>query len=351
MTKPWTLVTGASGFLGGRVVRALVERGVRVKAFVRPSSNLEPFRGLPESQLHLAFGDVLVEHTVYRALAGCDRLYHAASEVRWWSKRPSDILDPAEQGTRAVLSAAKKRGLERIVYTSSVAVLGASDDPTPRDEAHTLNLPDPELYVVAKQRAHAVAQAFAVDGLPLVTVMPGTALGPGDWKPTPGGALVVRYLNSTRRQLVMDGGVNLVDADDVALGHVLAMERGRVGESYVLGGENVSYEQAFLALSEITGLPAPGAKLGRGALEWVGRFAELGSRFTGRDPLMTARLARSYVGRYAWVTSEKAARELGYTHRPLMEILRRSARWFVDNGYVREPNARRLRLELRSAES
>lgn len=350
MSKRWTLVTGASGFIGSRLVRLLIERGERVKGFVRAGASLAALQGLPEERFALAYGDITVEHTVYRALAGCDRLFHVASNFEWWSPRPELVLEPARVGTRAVLSAAARRGVERVVVTSSAVVLGASDAAQPMDEDHAWNLADPELYALAKKQAHDIALEFVEEGCPIVIVMPSMAVGPGDRRPTPAGRLIVKYLNSNARPDIMDGGVNVVDVDDVALGHALAMERGQVGESYILGGDDTTYEELYGALSEITGLAPPGARRGRGTLELMGRLLELKARLFGGAPVLTARMARCYAGRYTWVNSDKAEQDLGYTHRPQLEALRRSVRWFVDNGYVRDPLARRLRLELRTAE-
>ena len=153
MKQPWTLVTGASGFIGSTLVRRLIEQGEHVKGFVRAGSDLRPLRGLPPERFELAYGDILVGHTVYRALAGCTRLYHAASNFELWDRRPERIIKPAVDGTRAVLEAAKARSLERIVVTSSCAVLGTTTSSEPMDEEHDFNLPDPEAYTRAKYEA------------------------------------------------------------------------------------------------------------------------------------------------------------------------------------------------------
>lgn len=348
MADQWTLVTGASGFVGGHLVRKLVERGERVKAFVRPGSNLKYLQDLPQDRLRLAFGDIMIEHTVYRALAKCNRLYHVASNFTMWDRNPDRILEPAIEGTRATLSAAKKRGLEKIVVTSSVAALGVSLKPEPMDEEHEFNLADPETYILSKYEAEQVALEFAEQGLPVVVVLPAGIFGPGDWKPTPSGQGIVTYLKLPPfvRMPVSEGGINVVDVDDVATGHVLAMDKGRIGERYILGGENVTFTQMFEILSELTGLAPPGKTLSPGLVELAGRLAELGARFGGGEPQLTYRLARDYASAHAWVTSEKAERELGYTHRPARETLARSVKWYLERGYVPERARRRVRLEL-----
>jgi dihydroflavonol-4-reductase len=350
MNEMWTLVTGASGFVGSRLVSALVERGHKVKAFVRAGSNLSQLEHLPRDRCRLAFGDIMVEHTVYRALAGCDRMYHVASNFQMWHRDPERILRPAIDGTRATLMAAKKRRIEKIVVTSSVAALGVSVEPEPMDEEHEFNLADPETYILSKYEAEQVALELADDGLPVVVVLPSGIMGPGDWKPTPTGQGILRYLKTppTIHLPVTDGGINVVDVEDVVNGHILAMDKGRVGERYILGGDNLTFRQFFQTLSDLTGLAPPGRTISGGLLELVGRGMELKARLFGGDPELTHRLARDYGSAFAWVTSEKAETELGYTHRPARETLARSVRWYLERAYVPQRAARRVRLELRA---
>lgn len=347
--EPCTLVTGASGFIGSRVVAALIERGHRVKAMVRPRSNLGSLAGLPKDRYRLAYGDVTVSHTIYRALAGCDQMIHLATNFELWSPHPERILDPAVGGTRAVLEAAEQRRLHKIVVTSSVGALGVASGQEPMTEDHEFNLADPETYVLAKYEADKVAREAAERGLPIVRVLPSQVFGPGDYKPTPNGAGLVEYLKrSAYRAPAPDGGLNLVDVEDVALGHVLALEKGRVGESYILGGDNLTYEQLFDTLSELTGLPPP-RRIGKGTLAFAAQLLELKARLRGGTPLITKRFVRDYVGSHIYVSSEKAERELGYTHRPARQTLSRAVRWFLQQGYVPQHAARRVRLELRPA--
>lgn len=350
MVEPWTLVTGASGFVGSRLVRALVERGERVKGFVRAGSSLAQLEGLPEDRFQLAYGDITVMHTVYRALAGCDRMYHVASNFKMWDSDPDRILKPAIEGTRATLEAAKKRKLSKVVVTSSVAALGAEHTPEPMDETHDFNLKDAETYIRSKYEAEQVAHGFAEEGLPLVVVLPSGIVGPGDWKPTPTGASIVEYLKMSpaMRAPATEGGLNMVDVDDVVQGHILAMDKGIEGERYILGGENLTFEQMFATLSELTGL-APPRQVGQGLVSLVASLMELKASLFGGEPMLTRRLARDYAFAYAWVTSEKAENELGYTHRPAREALTRSVRWYLQKGYVPDKAARRVRLELRQA--
>jgi dihydroflavonol-4-reductase len=345
---PFALVTGANGFIGSRLVHALIERGQRVKGFVRAESDLRQLRDLPEDRFLLAVGDVRIEHTVYRALAGCDRMYHVAANYKLWDKHPQRILEPAIEGTHATLEAARKRGVSKIVFTSSVGALGVSRVAEPMDEEHEFNLVDPDPYVRAKYESEMLALEMADKGLPVVSVLPSAVVGPGDWKPTPTGAVILRYLKTAPhlRIPVCEGGANYADVDDVVNGHILAMEKGQIGQRYILGGENLTHEQLIETLSDITDLALPGRKIGTGLIQLVGRLLELRARLGGLDPIVTYRAARDQLGAYLWVTSERAESELGYEHRPAREALARAVRFYLEKGYVPESSARRVRLEL-----
>jgi dihydroflavonol-4-reductase len=333
------------------LVKQLVAHGEHVKGLVRPGANLAMLEGLDHESFQLAYGDVLIDHSIYRALAGCDRLIHVASNFSMWAPNPEAVMAPAVQGTENVLRAAKQRRIERIVVTSSVGVLGTSDNQNLLDENHPFNLDDPETYYVSKLRAQSVVDDACKAGLPVVSVLPAALFGPGDWKPTPNGRLLLEYLRRSPefRIPVVDGGFNMVDVDDVAMGHVLALEHGKVGERYILGGDNVSFEQLFAVLSDMTGLAAPGFRLGPVTANAIALVFELVARWTGQAPPFTRRVAKTRINKYLWVTSEKAERELGYRHRPLKEILDRSIRWYLKNGYLTETQARRIWLELRTA--
>lgn len=349
MTSHAALVTGASGFIGSNLVRRLIERGERVKAFVRPGADLRPFAGLPTDRFSLAFGDVTVVHTVYRALAGCDRIYHVASPFQFWAKDPKQIVEQAVLGTRATLTACKRRGIENIVVTSSVGVLGVSSKPEPFDETHPLNLSDPEPYMLSKIEAEKVVYSFLDEGLPIVSVLPGTVFGPGDYKPTPTGRALVKYLELSPSFSipVTQGGINIVDVADVVEGHILAMEQGEVGHRYILGGDNLTWTELIQTLADITGLAEPGEVKSQGIAELFARLLELKAWWSNQPPILTHGLVRDYASSYVWVSSKKAETELGYTHRPAREALARAVRWFLENGYVKKASASRVRLELR----
>ena len=347
--QSFSLVTGATGFLGSQLVRTLIERGESVKAFVRPGSNLSALQGYPKERFKLAVGDIRIEQSVFAALSGCSRLYHVAANFKMWDPNPQRIILPAVEGMRATLSAARSRKLDKIVVTSSMGVLGVSADHEPMDESHQFNLKDPEAYFAAKVAADEVVAEFVAAGLPIVSALPGTIAGPGDWKPTPNGQLLLEYLKtpSTSHFPISGGGINIVDVEDVATGHIAAMERGVVGERYILGGENLTFAQVFETLCDLTGLSEPSAPVGKGLMKLAGLWFELGARLRGGDPKITSRLARDYVDTFSWVTSKKAETKLGYRHRPAREALARSVRWFLANGYVPAKAAARVRLELR----
>jgi len=345
----FTLVTGATGFLGSQLVRTLLERGESVKALVRPGSNLTALSGYPSDRFKIAVGDIRIEQSVFAALANCTRMYHVAANFKMWDPDPARIISPAVQGMRATLSAARARKLEKIVVTSSAGVLGTTHSEQPMDETHEFNLADPEAYFEAKVAADEVASEFVAQGLPIVFALPTTIAGPGDWKPTPNGQLLLEYLKTppTSHFPVSGGGINVVDVEDVALGHALAMDRGTVGERYILGGDNLTFSQVFETLADITGLAEPSAPKSKGLLKFAGKLFELNARLRGGEPRITARLANDYVDTFSFFTSKKAEEALGYRHRPAREALTRSVRWFLANGYVPRGAASRVRLELR----
>jgi dihydroflavonol-4-reductase len=347
--QPFSLVTGATGFLGSQLVRTLIARGEHVKALVRPGSNLAALEGLPMDRFKIAVGDIRIEQSVFAALSGCSRMYHVAANFKMWDANPARIVAPAIEGMRATLNAAKHRKLDKVVVTSSAGVLGTTAGRELMDETHELNLHDPEAYFAAKIAADQVANEFRDAGLPIVSVLPATIAGPGDWKPTPNGGILLEYLRTppTSHFPVAGGGINVVDVEDVANGHVLAMERGTVGERFVLGGENLTFSQLFETLCDLTGLAEPSAPKSKGLMRLAGTLFELNARLRGGEPRITSRLARDYVDSYSWVTSAKAETALGYSHRPAREALARSVRWFLANGYLSSKQAGRVRLELR----
>jgi dihydroflavonol-4-reductase len=348
MGMPQVLVTGGTGFLGARLVRALVEQGQRVKVLARPTSSLRGLSGIDPSRLEVVHGDVTIGHTVYRALSGCDRLFHVAAEFKMWDRRPSKILDASIVGTRETLEAARSRGIEKIVVTSSTAAVGASPDETLMDETTPFNRDASGPYILAKWKAEQIALSMARDfGTPIVVVNPSTIMGPGDYKPTPSGELILTYLGWNLPFGVpwAAGGVATVDVDDVVKGHLLAMEKGRIGERYILSGDNVTIKQLFETLSEITGLRGPGFRSTRSLAMIGGAAGEAWGTISGKTPQLTYKLARDYVGSYVWVSTKKAETELGFSHRPLRSTLARAVLFYLENGYVSERRSHRIRFD------
>jgi dihydroflavonol-4-reductase len=338
------LVTGANGFLGARLVRHLVEQGEHVKALVRAGGDLQQLRDLPTEQVTLAFGDVRVSSSVYAALAGCDRLYHTAAVNRLWDRKPERIVQTAVLGTAEVLEAARRRGLERVVVTSTIGTIGPNSKPEPLTEEDSFKLSDTVAYVTAKVEAERLALQRAAEGLPVVVVNPGSLFGPGDWKPTPGGRMLLDALKMPFLFYPETGGISVTDVDDVARGHRLAMESGRVGERYILAGDNLRHKDLFELVADLAGMDKRlyAAKLGTTVL--VGRLMDFFARLEYREPVFDHRLARDHMFAYVWGSSEKAQKELGYTFRPARQALLRSLRWYLEHGYVAERTARDVAL-------
>lgn len=348
MSAKWTLVTGANGFLGARLVRQLVERGEHVKAFVRPGANLDQLRDLPRERVRIAVGDVRIEDRVYAAMRSCDRCYHVAGRYSFDERERRSIMEDTFDGTGVVLEAARRADLARIVVTSTILTLGPSKEKEPLDETTGLNLSDPVTYTEAKYSAENLALERADAGLPVVVVNPGLIVGAGDWKPTPIGAQIVRYLglSPSFRVPIVPTGFSYVDVDDVARGHILAMDRGQVGQRYVLGGENLTLREFYTLLSDITGLAEPGADLSREKAEMAATYERVKAWWSGQRPLLSKKFIQNYHGKYVFVSSEKAQRDLGYEYRPVREALSRACRWYLERDYLPAHSAKRARLEL-----
>jgi dihydroflavonol-4-reductase len=326
-----SLVTGATGFVGSAVVRALLRQGHRVRALVRPSSDRRNLSDLP---VEIAEGSMEERQTLARAVAGCRYLYHVAADYRLWVPDPAPMFRANVAGTRDLMTAALEAGVERIVYTSSVATLGlvagrSADEETP-SRAEDMIGP----YKRSKFEAEEVVREFARGrGLPVVIVNPSTPVGPRDIKPTPTGRMI---LEAARGQMpaFVDTGLNVVHVDDVAEGHLAAAERGRIGERYILGGENMSLAEILTEVSRAVGRRPPWLRLPHSALFPVAAGAELAARFTGREPLITldgVRMSRKKM----YFSSQKAARELGYRPRPAREAIADAVNWFQTNGYLK----------------
>lgn len=325
------LVTGAGGFVGSAVARALVNRGERVRLALRASSARSHLAGLP---LDIAQADLLDPASVKKAMAGIRRVYHVAADYRLWAPNPDDIVSNNVRMTQVVLEAAREAGVERIVYTSSVATLRPGELDRPGDETGALR---PEEAVGAYKRskvlAERVAERMAGEGLPVVIVNPSAPIGPSDVKPTPTGRIILEAMTG-RMPAFVDTGLNLVHVDDVANGHLAAMERGVVGRRYILGGQNVSLGGFVGAIAQRAGRSPPRICLPTWSIMPVAAMAEGIARFTRREPFVTldgVRMARKRM----YFTAGRAERELGFASRPWEQALDDAISWFRANGYVR----------------
>ena len=331
------LVTGANGFIGGALVRRLLEAGHRVRAFVRPAADRRGLQGLP---VEIVQGDLLDRRSLQAAVKGCRWIFHVAALYRLWARDRQAFYASNVEGTRNVLEAAWEAGVDRVVYTSTVGVFPPSRDGQPITEEIAGTL-DQVCGDYKRSKFLAEAEALARRGLPVVVVNPTAPVGPGDWKPTPTGQMIVDYLNG-KMWAYMDTGLNIIAVEDVAEGHLLAAQRGRPGQRYILGHENLTLRQIFAVLAEISGIPAPWVKVPRAVVLPLGHLSQwVSERLTGRPPripLDAARMAQHFM----FFDNRKAREELGLCPGPAADALRRAATWFAAQGYVRAPVAARV---------
>jgi dihydroflavonol-4-reductase len=328
------LVTGATGFVGSRVARKLVQRGETVRCLVRKSSVLRNLDGL---SVETVTGDLQSAESLQAAVRGCEVVYHVAADYRLWSRDPQELYRSNVDGTRNLIQAAERAGVGRIVYCSSVGALGIPKDGTSGTETTPVTLEDMVgHYKRSKFLAEQEALKAAQRGVPVVIVNPSTPIGPNDIKPTETGRVITRFLNG-EMPAYMDTGLNWVDVDDVAEGHLLAAERGKLGEKYILGNRNMTLQELLVALGELTGRPAPRVRIPYGFALGVALVNEFCSgTLLGREPgvpVEGVRMARKKM----FFDPSKAVCELGLPQTPVEEALERAVRWFNDNGYVRKP--------------
>jgi dihydroflavonol-4-reductase len=343
-------VTGATGFLGSHVARALAEQGAELRVLVRPTSDLRNIEGLNADRV---VGDLRAPSSIDKALCGCDVVFHVAADYRLWVRNPAEMYRSNVEGTRSLLDAARKRGVRRVVYTSSVATMGfnsnhAAAEPrsarmgagarphtgTVADEDSPVTLADMiGPYKRSKFMAEQVAVEASRSGVDVVIVNPTTPIGERDIKPTPTGRIVVDFLKK-KFPAYVETGLNLVDATECARGHIQALEKGKSGARYILGGENLTLKQILDRLAAITGLKSPTVKLPYAfALAAAVVDEMVTGRLLGREPRATMDAVR--MGRkMMFVTSSKAERELGWRTVPVDAALRRSVEWFRANGYA-----------------
>jgi len=324
------LLTGGTGFVGAAVARALTREGWQVRALVRPNSDRRNLAGL---DVELAQGSLADVTSLERAAFGCAALFHVAADYRLGAANPQELYRTNVEGTRNMLSAARSAGIERVVYTSSVATIGIPADGSPGNERTPVALADMiGHYKRSKFLAEAVAREFALSGVPVVIVNPSTPVGPGDVKPTPTGRMVLDAA-AGRMPAYVDTGLNIVHVDDVAAGHLLALQRGRSGQCYILGGEDLTLREILGEIARLVGRAPPRIRLPAAPLVPLAFIAERVARLTGGSTRLTVegvRLARKRM----FFSSEKAREELGYRARPATEALRDAVLWLRVQGLL-----------------
>jgi dihydroflavonol-4-reductase len=324
-------VTGATGFVGSHVARALAEQGADLRLLVRVNSNQ---KNLDHRNADLVTGDLRDPASIEKGMAGCDAVFHVAADYRLWVRDPEEMYRANVEGTRAILLGARKNRVRRVVYTSSVATIGFTSNGRPADEDSPVSLENMiGTYKRSKFMAEQVAFEAARTGQDVVIVNPTTPVGEGDVKPTPTGRIVIDFLKR-KFPAYVDTGLNLVDVRECALGHIAALARGRSGERYILGGENLTLKQILDKLAAITGLPSPKVRVPYILALATGMVDEIYTgRIRGREPRATIDAVR--MGRKKmFASSSKAGRELGWKPTPVDDALRRAVTWFRENGYV-----------------
>jgi dihydroflavonol-4-reductase len=330
-----SLVTGATGFVGAAVARALLAAGLSVRVLARPKS---PRRNLEGLDVEIVEGALEYAPSLAEAVRGCRYLFHVAADYRLWVPEPADMFRANVDGTRALMEAALAAGVERIVYTSSVATLGivkggVADEETPSREDEMIGPYKRSKFVAEKVVDGLVAER----GLPAVIVNPSTPIGPGDVRPTPTGRVLIEAA-AGRMPGYVDTGLNLAHVDDVAAGHLLAAERGEIGRRYVLGGENMGLAEILAEVARVVGRKPPRWRIPSGMVLSAAVFAELGARVTRREPFVTldgARMSRKKM----YFSSARAMRELGYEARPAQLAIADAVTWFRANGYLGQSRA------------
>jgi dihydroflavonol-4-reductase len=321
--KP-TLVTGASGFVGWHVAQVLESRGHRVRALVRPGSQVK------DLAVETVTGDLRDPASLDRAVEGCGLVFHVAADYRLWARDPGELYRSNVEGTRNLLQSSQRAGIERLVYTSTVGCIGMPPGKL-GDEATPVSLEEMKgAYKRSKFLAERVAAEFAGRGFPVVIVNPTAPVGDHDFKPTPTGKIVLDFLRGEMPAFV-DTGLNLVDVRDVALGHILAAEAGRPGERYILGAENLTLKEILERLARLTGRKAPSLQIPHVMAMAAGAVSTAWAEWTGKEPripLDAVRMARKKM----WVRSDKAMGELGFRPGPAEGALRRAVEWFSGQG-------------------
>ncbi len=334
-----TLVTGAAGFLGSHVARQLVAGGEEVRVLMRPSSSN---RAISDLSLEYVTGDLRDAGSLDRAMKDVQRVFHVAADYRLWAKKPQDIYDSNVGGTKNLLAAAERAGVEQLIYTSTVATI-AVDRPELPNEFTDAKLDEMVgHYKRSKWMAEQEVLQAAKKGLPVIVAMPTTPVGPWDWKPTPTGKIILDFLNGKMPGYV-ETGLNFVGVEECAAGHLLAAEKGKVGERYLLGAENLTLKELLDTLAKITGLAAPKWKIPHGLALGVA-YVETGfSRMIGKEPQIPVEGVK-IAQHKMFVDASRAKRELGFQPGPVAAALERAVRWYQANGYISPRRARKMKL-------
>lgn len=324
-------LTGATGFLGSHVACVLADQGANLRLLVRPTSNQKNLEGL---KAETATGDLRDPASLEKAMSGCDTVFHVAADYRFWLRDPNEMYRSNVEGTRAILEAARKNGVKSVVYTSSVATIGFTGNGRSADEDSPVSLAD---MIGHYKRSKFMAEQLALEAgrgdLRVITLNPTTPVGEQDIKPTPTGRIIVDFLKG-KFPAYVDTGLNLVDVRECARGHVAALEKGRSGERYILGGEDLTLKQILDKLGAIAGLPSPSVKLPYFVAYAAGLVDQtISGRILGREPRATVETVRMGKKKM-WASSAKAERELGWKILPADNALRRAVEWFQANAYA-----------------
>lgn len=329
---PLTFLTGATGFVGTALARLLLEKGHHLRVLCRKDNDRSNLEGLPN--IEVIEGDLCDSASYKASLKGCDHLFHVAADYRIWVPNPDSMNKINVDGTVALMKAAQKAGIKKIVYTSSVATLGIPKDGTLGTEETPVTIDNMiGVYKRSKYMAEeAVQKLIDKGGLQAVIVNPSTPIGPRDIKPTPTGRIIVEAA-AGRMPAYVDTGLNIAHVDDVAIGHYLALEKGQVGQRYILGGQNVGFANLLHIVSDITGGKPPFCKIPRGPLFPLAYIAEIIAQFTHKEPFVTVdglKMSKKKM----FFASDKAINELGYAPRPAKEAIKDAITWFKAKGYL-----------------
>lgn len=326
-----TLVTGATGLIGSSLVRELLNDGKEVKVLIRENSDTRNIDGL---DVETCYGDIRDGESVKSALKGCDTFYQTAALYSFWEPNSRVFYDINVEGTKIALNAALEQGIEKVVYTSTIGTIGCHGAETPANEEAEFNLWETgDHYIRSKYLGEIEAQKICRNGLPLVIVNPASPIGVRDIKPTPTGKVIVDILNRKMPGYI-DAGMNLIDVEDVARGHILAAQRGRIGERYILGNENMPIRDYFRLVAEVGGVEPPKLRIPYPVALAMGYTYQVVSAITKRPPLLTSAIVRASA-KYMAFDSSKAVRELGLPQTPIKTAIEKAVNWFSENGYVK----------------